>query len=106
MRGSKDGSGRANMVVETLTVFVYGEVQDPGSFRVERDRPVSALQAVAMAGGLSRRAAASKTTVHRQISDTGQTRILKVDLKKVIQGRVPDLILEDGDTVVVPRSFF
>jgi polysaccharide export outer membrane protein len=91
---------------EVLTIFVYGEVQAPGSFTVERDRALTALQAVAMAGGQTRRASMSKTTVHRRVKESGSTRLYRVNLKKVIKGQTPDMVLEDGDTVVIPRSFF
>jgi len=90
---------------ETITIYVYGEVEDPGSFKVERDQPVTALQAVTMAGGLTRRASKSKTTIHRQLGG-GQKQILSVNLEHILEGKQPDVLIEDGDTIVVPRSFF
>jgi polysaccharide export outer membrane protein len=86
-------------------VYVYGQVEQPGVFDVPEGDQVSVLQAVSMAGGLARRAAAAKTRVVRA-GDGGKRDILPVNLERVIAGRDADLTLEDGDIVVVPKSFF
>jgi polysaccharide export outer membrane protein len=86
-------------------VYVYGQVEKPGVFDVEEGERVTVLQAVSMAGGLSRRSAAGKTKIVRG-GVGGKRVVVPVDLSQVLAGRAADPLLEPGDIVVVPRSFF
>jgi polysaccharide biosynthesis/export protein len=76
------------------TIFVYGEVQRPGSFRLERGLTV--LQALATAGGVTQRGTEKGIRVHRKGTD-GKT--------QVAQPAMDDL-LRDGDVVYVRESLF
>ena len=86
-------------------VFVYGQVTRPGSFEVDEGDHLTILQAVAMAGGLAKRASAGKTKIVRR-GENGRQVTLQIDLDRVLSGKEQDVELTKGDIVVVPQSFF
>ena len=75
-------------------VYIYGEVQRPGMFRLERDMTV--MQALAEGGGLTPRGTQRGIRVHRRGSD-GHIEELKPELDERLQ---PD------DVVYVRESLF
>lgn len=105
-----DGDVRLNVTIESgdiitvpprVTQFVYvlGYVQRPGSFELTNTDRMRAMQAVAMAGGLSATARAQNSYL---ISEkTGVRKVLDVDLTKIARGQRPPLYMEAGDTLIV-----
>ena len=88
-----------------IYVFVDGAVRTPGQIEGRSSRPITLLQAVARAGGLTERANLRDVHVLRKDPDGRQTRI-PVNLRAIRKGKQDDLILVDGDVVVVPETFF
>jgi polysaccharide biosynthesis/export protein len=86
-------------------VYVDGAVKTPGRLEELASRPITLLQAVAKAGGVTERASLKQIQILRRGSDGTQSD-LRVSLKKIRQGKEPDPVLEDGDVVVVPETFF
>ena len=86
-------------------VFVDGAVKTPGQIESKSSRPVTLLQAVARAGGLSERANLRGVHILRKGADGVQTRI-PVNLRSIRKGKSDDIDLIDGDVVVVPETFF
>ncbi len=85
-------------------IFVIGAVMKPGAISV-MGKYISALEAVAMAGGVTNVAAPNRTTVTR-IED-GKDKTINVNLKKVKKGdKSLDVLLRTGDIVNVPESYF
>ncbi len=84
-------------------IFVFGEVQKPGTFSYEDG--LSVVQAVALAGGFTRMAAKNGCTVTRVASPGNEERI-KVPLDDIVGGRAPDFRLLPGDILYVPESLF
>ena len=76
------------------TVYIYGEVQRPGAFRLERG--MTLMQALATGGGLTQRGTDKGIRVHRKSADG---RVL------VVQAGMDDK-LQDGDVVFVRESLF
>jgi polysaccharide export outer membrane protein len=87
-------NGDVVWVDKAPTVFIYGEVQRPGAFRLERGMTV--MQALASGGGLTQRGTAKGMRVHRRGPD-GKTQVLQPSL---------DDPLRDGDVVYVQESLF
>jgi polysaccharide export outer membrane protein len=83
-------------------VFVFGEVQKPGTF-VYQDG-MSIVQAVTVAGGFTRTAAQNATSVTRRVK--GQEVRMKVNVQDIALGKAPNFTLEPGDIVFVPESLF
>jgi len=88
-----------------LHVYVDGAVRKPGQVEYKTSRPLNLLQAIAAAGGLSERASQKGIVLIRNHPD-GSQEILKINLKAVRKGREPNLVLENGDSIYVPETFF
>ncbi len=88
----------------TITVYLLGEVTTQGALDFADTQSVTLLTAISRAGGLTDRAA-DKIVVRRQQAD-GSVREIEVDYKRIVNGRDPDLRLQDGDVVVIKESFF
>lgn len=87
-----------------VTVFCLGEVQRPGAVVFKSTERLSLLAAVARAGGLTDRA--SRRMEIKRTGEGGIVREIAVDYKAVLDGKVPDPELVQGDIVVVKESFF
>ncbi|GEL74908.1 MULTISPECIES: polysaccharide biosynthesis/export family protein [Myxococcus] len=83
-------------------VFVFGEVQKPGTFPV--DNEMSIVQAITLAGGFTKLAAKNNTLVTRVVD--GQERKIRVPVEDIGVGREKNFMLQPGDIVFVPESFF
>jgi polysaccharide export outer membrane protein len=83
-------------------VFVFGEVQKPGTFPFEDG--MSVVQALTLAGGFTKQAAQNSTSVTRHIK--GQEVKLKVNVQDIALGKAANFTLEPGDIVYVPESMF
>jgi polysaccharide export outer membrane protein len=83
-------------------VFVFGEVQKPGTFPFQDG--MSIVQAVTLAGGFTRNAAQNSTSITRLVN--GQEVKLKVTVQDIALGKAPNVTLEPGDIVYIPESMF
>ena len=83
-------------------IFVFGEVQKPGTFPV--DGEMSIIQAITLAGGFTKLAAKNNTLVTRVVD--GQERKIRVPVEDIGVGRERNFLLQAGDIVFVPESFF
>ena len=88
-----------------LHVYVDGAVRKPGEVEYKNSRPLNLLQAIAAAGGLSERASQKGIVLIRNHPD-GTQEILKIDLKAIRKGKEPNRVLENGDSLYVPETFF
>ena len=88
----------------TRMVYVTGEVNKPGGIELITLDTVSISKVLALAGGFTHTAKPSKTVI-RHVNENGvETALAFIDLKKVISGKAKDLLLSDGDIMVVPSS--
>jgi polysaccharide export outer membrane protein len=79
-------------------VYVIGEVSAPGAQVLEG--PTTILQALAQAGGLKE--FADKGHIHVLRKSASGTRTIPVDYKGALKGDVDPMVLQPGDTLVVP----
>jgi polysaccharide export outer membrane protein len=82
-------------------IFVFGEVQKPGTFPFE-DR-MSIVQAITLAGGFTKLAAQNSVIVTRVVDD--QEHKIKVPVENIGEGREKNFAVQPGDIVYVPESF-
>lgn len=94
--------GDSIFVARSGVIYVVGELTRPGGYQVEHNNRLTLLEAVALAGGLTRTAKASNSRLIRR-SPTGREE-LDVNLQKVLYGGGPDMLLTDGDILFVPTS--
>jgi polysaccharide export outer membrane protein len=83
-------------------VFVFGEVQKPGTFVFEDSMNI--VQAVTLAGGFSPHAAKNSVSVTRLVN--GEEQRIKVAVDDIGTGRASNFPLRPGDIVFVPESLF
>jgi polysaccharide biosynthesis/export protein len=83
-------------------VFVYGEVRTPGAVSYLASKKITLLQAIAQAGGTTEWAKKSRVMVKRKDKKTGKEMQIRVNLKNIISDKVADIVLEEGDVVIVP----
>jgi polysaccharide export outer membrane protein len=87
---------------QTLTVFVYGEVKSPGAIPYLSSKKITLMQAIAQAGGTTEWAKRKRILIKRRDQRTDTEIKLTVNLKDMISGKISDLVLEQGDVVIVP----
>lgn len=93
-----------NVPVDTpLTVYIMGEVQRPGKAQFRSSQTPTLLQAIADAGGPTDRAG-RKVVILRNTN--GRQERIVVNYHHIKDGRRPDVVLQDNDTVVLNESLF
>jgi len=86
-------------------VFVTGAVNQPGGYVLEsRGQPLTTLQAVTMARGLSAYAKANSAVIIRLHQDTGVKEEIPVQLKQILDRKKNDIRLFANDTLYIPES--
>ena len=111
----KEGDTSLNVVVQpndTLyvitkpekTIVVYGEVKSPGTYPLEGGE-MAVLEVISKAGGLTPFAAPNRTRLIRMVD--GKEKSIQVRVGDIIKGeKTQDVMLQPGDVIVVPQSFF
>lgn len=86
---------------ELATIYVLGQVGNPGALQVEL--PLDVLQALALAGGPGVFAATERIQVRRR--EEGSEQVLLFNYELVDEGLTPTdaFALADGDVIVVPE---
>lgn len=75
------------------SIYVFGEVKNPGAYAVQQQTTV--LQALSLAGGSTPSAAISRIKIVRM--ERGQKKEIKVKLTDIVK---------PGDTIIVPERYF
>jgi polysaccharide export outer membrane protein len=83
-------------------IFVFGEVQKPGTFPYDED--MSVIQAITVAGGFGKLASKNDVAVTRLVN--GKETKIRVRVADIGTGREKNLKLLPGDIVFVPESLF
>jgi polysaccharide export outer membrane protein len=84
------------------TVYVVGNVKRPGGFPLSGKSSLSVLQAVSLAEGFDPRAQPERARILRRGTQAQQQ--IAVDLKKILNGKSEDVILQSNDILYVPSS--
>lgn len=90
-------------ITKADVVYVMGDVRKPGGFVLEDRENLTILQALALAEGVLNTAAKGQARIIRETAEGPKTEI-PVDLKKVLAGKSPDMILAANDILFVPNS--
>lgn len=83
------------------SVTVLGQAQRPGVFELPAHRELTLVEAIGMAGGVTRIANSRKISLKR---DGG--RVFTVNLTEITSGKGSDVPLRDGDVITIPESLF
>lgn len=82
-------------------VYVGGEVTTPGV--IELQGRMTVLQAILNSGG-AKTSGGMKDVVLLRRREDGGAEVTKVNISEVLDGKVPDVVLQPFDAVFVPRS--
>jgi polysaccharide export outer membrane protein len=85
--------GDTVFVPRAETVYVFGQVKNPGAYGIQANTTV--LQALSLAGGVNEHGAMNRIKIVR--IENGQKREIKVKLTDAVR---------PGDTIMVPQRFF
>ena len=85
-------------------VYVIGSVKRSGGFVLSERAHMSILQALAMAEGLERTAAADKAKIIRQATESGTPLEIALNVKAILKGKAPDVQLTPNDILFIPNS--
>ncbi len=91
-------------VTRARMVYVMGQVNRAGGYIMRERRTMGLLQALALAGGLESTASPQNTRVLRSSDDGSSRKEIAVDLKKILEGKVPDVELLPEDILFVPTN--
>ena len=96
------GDPAAFTAIDTMEIYVLGQVARPGVYEVRP--PIDALSALAVAGGTGNFAALSRIQVRRRVPGGGES-VFVLDYESIEAGAVPSahIELQDGDVIVVPE---
>ena len=83
------------------TITVLGQAQRPGVFELPAHRQLSLVEAIGMAGGVTRIANGKKISLKR-VGGKVET----VNLTDITTGKGKDIALRDGDVITIPESLF
>jgi polysaccharide export outer membrane protein len=84
------------------TVTILGQAQRPGVFEIPAHRQLTLVEAIGMAGGVTRIANAKKISLKRVAG--GKIEI--INLNDITTGKGSDILLRDGDVIQIPESIF
>ena len=85
--------GDTIFVPRAETVYVFGQVKNPGAYGIQKETTV--LQALSLAGGVNENGAMNRIKIVR-IED-GEKKEIKVKLTDIVR---------PGDTIIVPERYF
>jgi polysaccharide export outer membrane protein len=85
-------------------VYVIGEVSKPGAFQMSDRQNMTVLQALVMAGGLSKTAAPKSARILRATETKGQRVEVPVNLAQLLGGKQNDVPLVPDDVLLVPEN--
>jgi polysaccharide biosynthesis/export protein len=88
-----------------LSIYVFGQVKNPGALGVKMSLKITLLQAIAQAGGTTANALRSGIVITRKDKAGKETKI-KANLNDIISGKAANIVLQEGDVIYVPESFF
>jgi polysaccharide export outer membrane protein len=86
--------GDTVFVSRAETVYVFGQVKNPGSYALQQ-KNTSVLQALSLAGGVTDRGSTSRIRIARVVGGE----------KKEVKVKLTDIVIP-GDTIIVAERFF
>jgi polysaccharide export outer membrane protein len=91
-------------VTRARMVYVMGEVGKPGAFILNEQTSMPVLQALSLAGGVSRTASPANTRILRSVPGSSERHEEALNLRKVLDGKSEDLALRPDDILFIPNS--
>ena len=91
------------IVERNKTFFIYGEVNRPGEYVLEKD--MTAVGSLSVAGGITANGLYGKVKVRRKQKGEAEYKDIDIDLKGTIEGTTAeDMLLQPDDIIIVERN--
>lgn len=90
-------------VDKMVSIYVFGQVKNPGALQVKRSSLPTLTQAIAQAGGFTDRANRARVQIRRK-DPSGKELEINVNVRSVLKGKIKDVPLLVNDTIYVPES--
>lgn len=97
-------AGDTVIVPKVGSVFVVGQVKTPEAIPLSSNTPITVLRAISMSGGVNYGAALSKVKIIRTADN--QRVEIRLDLRKIMDGKEKDVALASDDVLLVPTQAF
>jgi polysaccharide biosynthesis/export protein len=91
-------------VPRSALIYVVGEVNKAGGFPLQEAESLSAMQALSLAGGMTRTAAPKHARILRSKPGQVDRTEIAFDLRKITDGTAPDVALTADDILFIPNS--
>ncbi len=91
-------------VPKAEVVYVIGEVAKSGGFTLGEHDHITVLQALSLAGGLSRAAAPKSAKILRSTPGAKDRAEVPINISKLLSGKTPDVPLGADDILFIPNS--
>ena len=91
-------------VPKAQMVYVIGEVQKPGGYVLNDRDSLSLLQAISLAGGLTKTAAVKHAKVLHEVDGKSDRVEMPNNVARILAGKAPDISLHADDILFVPNS--
>ena len=91
-------------VDKTVLIYITGQVRTPGVLQVRKSTMPTLLRAIAQAGGFADRASKGGVVIKRT-NEAGKEIEIKVDVGDIMKGKRKDVLLQEGDIVIVPEKW-
>lgn len=86
-------------------IYVVGAVNHPGGFAMQNDRDrMTTLKILSLAGGTTNSAKTKEAVILRKNPETGKRDEVPVNLKKVLDLKSEDVMLQQSDILFIPDS--
>ena len=92
-------------VPDAQLVYVMGYVKKSGGFMIRDKEHITALMALSMAEGAAPTAAPQNGRILRRQAGSANRQEIPVDLRKMLDGKAPDVPMEPGDIWSFPTAF-
>jgi polysaccharide export outer membrane protein len=104
---AKDITIRPNDTVSvprSSLIYVTGEVTRAGGFPLQEADSLSVMQALALAGGMTRTAAPKRARILRSEPGRPDRKEIVIDVRKVAEGTAPDVAMVAEDILFIPNN--
>ena len=91
-------------VPKSDTIYVIGGVKKPGAYVLGEHRNLSCLQILALAEGSDKTAATKDAKIMRLLPGSDDRAEIPVNLKAILDQKIPDVPLTADDILFVPVS--
>jgi polysaccharide export outer membrane protein len=85
-------------------VYVTGQVHRSGGFVLNGRQTMTVLQALSLAGGMDVASSPQHSRILRAARDSSERAEVRIDLKKIMDGKANDVPLQPDDILFIPSS--